>query len=117
MSKKLYNMLVNYKDAKPGEPHWWEENWLDCSPEEIIQEFNNTLLPNERARKLIDYEILEGENKPHTWRKTNLVTILRSGMQYDTYRCKECGATGKRFGLGGNIVLDKKYKKQIYCKE
>jgi len=116
MGKKYYHMLINYKDAKPGELHWWEESWLDCSPKEMVQEFNTTLHPGERARKLIDYEILEGENKPHSWKKTNLVTQIKNGLQFDSYRCDICGVTGKRYGLGGYITLDTKYKKQIYCK-
>jgi len=116
MSKKHYHILVNYKEAKSGESHWWEECWLDCSPEETIREFNKTLRPNERARKLIDYEVLESsENKPHSWRKLNLVTQIVKGQLFDIYICEVCKATGKRFGLCGGITLDKKYKKKVYC--
>ncbi len=115
MSKKLYNMLIGYKDAKPGELHWWEECWLDCTPKEMMRRFNSSLHPNERVRKVIDYEILEGVNKPHTWRKSNLVTVSNAGKYYDIYKCKVCGVTGKRFTLGSFITIDKKYKKRIYC--
>lgn len=110
-------MLVNYEDAKPGQLHWWEESWSDIPPEEIIENFNNTLRPHEKARKLIDYEILEdNENKPHSWKKKSLVTQIKGDISFDIYRCTECGVTGKRFGIAGQIVLDKKYKKRIYCK-
>ncbi len=111
-------MLVKYKDAKPGELHWWEESWLECSPEEMMQNFNNSLYHGQRARRLIDYEILESAtNKPHSWAKSNLVTISKGGQFYDTYKCEICEATGKRFTLSGCITLDKKYKKKVFCNE
>ena len=110
-------MLVNYKDAKSGELHWWEESWLDCTPEEMMKRFNETLRLGERARKIIDYEELEGVNKPHTWRKSNLVTQIKNGQQFDSYKCEICGVTGKRFTLSGGVTLDKKYKKKEYCNE
>ena len=117
MSKIYYHILVNYKDVKSGELHWWEKSWLDCTPEEMMQRFNETLQLGERARKIIDYEILEGQDKPHTWRKSNLVTISKGEECFDTYKCEECGVTGKRFTLDGGIALDKKYKKKEYCNE
>jgi hypothetical protein len=52
----------------------------------------------------------------HDWEKTNLVTVSdRSGL-YDTMRCKCCGITGKRFGLGPDVRRDPKFKAERYLK-
>ena len=44
----------------------------------------------------------------HSWQKSCLVTIERKGKLFDTYKCVNCGATGKRFGLDAEIAIDKK---------
>jgi hypothetical protein len=35
---------------------------------------------------------------------------------FDTYKCKNCGATGKRYGLSPNVRFDKKYDKPKWIK-
>ncbi len=59
----------------------------------------------------------EEKKMEHQWEKTNLVTIAAHkgvGM-HDVYKCKECGATAKRFGIGGPIIRDKKFAKLENC--
>ncbi|MNO15499.1 hypothetical protein D3C76_51650 [compost metagenome] len=101
----------------------WKESY-DCShndPEEwdknLIDHFNATLHPGERARELVGVEILDGSEaiKNHVWRKVNAITIVRGGQSYDKVRCELCGITGKRFGLSG-ITRDSKYKAKKYIK-
>jgi hypothetical protein len=40
--------------------------------------------------------------KEHRWEKQNLVTVAttRKVPMHDVYKCKKCGAKGKRFGVG-----------------
>jgi hypothetical protein len=82
----------------------------------IIDYFNSTLKPYEKARVFIAAEEIKTDNPetPHTWEKTSLVTE-RGG--YDKMKCTTCKITGKRYGMGQNgVTIDKEFKKQIYCK-
>lgn len=47
----------------------------------------------------------------HDWEKTNLVT---NRDMTDSYRCRRCGITGKRYGFNWPPVKDKKYQKDKY---
>lgn len=50
----------------------------------------------------------------HEWGKSSLVTE-KGG--YDKMKCKNCGATGKRYGMGQNgTVADAKFDR-LYCKK
>lgn len=86
----------------------------------LVQEFNDTLRPGERVRKLIRVrtKLPNGYPVPHEWEKASIVTEEANGRTFDRYRCKICGITGKRFGLGGTIVKDKRYNKEKHrmCK-
>lgn len=108
--------LVTYADA-PDEDRWEETHTTDNPgpPEEIIEaiirRFNETLRPGEKARRLIRIVSSEATKpKPfvmqHKWEKQNLVTISDRHGMYDKMKCKICGATGKRFGLG-DVTPDK----------
>jgi hypothetical protein len=91
--------------------------------EETVARFNNSRKPHEKLRTLVKVTIDEEQQKisaphgdvEHAWEKTNCMT-QQSGKYtcYDSYRCKECGVTGKRFGLSPNIELDSKFKKAGY---
>ena len=51
---------------------------------------------------------LRAEFDDHDFSKTNLFTQAKRGQtMHDTYKCKSCGVTGKRYGLQGFIILDK----------
>lgn len=83
---------------------------------DTIERFNNTLRPGESPRELLSVTVDEsssGNVKKHDWEKTNLVTIAPrgDGAFYDTYGCNRCGITAKRYGIGGDLVLDSKFKK------
>jgi hypothetical protein len=54
--------------------------------------------------------------KEHLWEKQNLVTVASAGKvgMHDIYKCKKCGITGKRFGVGP-IRRDKKFVKLEEC--
>ena len=85
----------------------------------LIDNFNATLRPGEKARKFHGVEPAEDSeaNAPHEWHKTNLVTISdRTGL-YDRMTCLRCNITAKRFGVD-SLVVDKKFraKKYLTCK-
>lgn len=54
--------------------------------------------------------------KEHSWEKQNLVTVASTPKvpMHDIYKCKKCGATAKRFGVGP-IRRDKKFIKLEEC--
>ena len=85
---------------------------------DLVANFNATRTETEFTRKLIRLQIVRGsENvvEKHDWEKSCLVTICRGGTSYDTMRCKRCGVTGKRYGLGQNgVILDSKWRHPDY---
>ena len=107
---------------------WKEEYDIDNSEnareyaEKMVNNFNNTLRQGESARQLVDIEIIDYNSVQkfnHDWEKTNLVTLSGRSGTYDTMRCSRCGITGKRYGLGGSVTRDSKYKskKYDYCNQ
>ena len=105
----------------------WEEpyNRPDCETldeakqwaESTVENFNRTLRSYEKTRVLLD--VLEKDNDSvasHEWIKTNLITIIKKGANYDEMLCLRCSITGRRYGLGFNgVERDKKYKAQKYA--
>jgi len=80
----------------------------------MIDRFNATLKRGERKRTITGIKIIDEESARHQWEKSCLVTQRKAGRMYDTYKCKCCGITGKRFGLSSIIVRDSKYKASKY---
>ncbi len=107
MMKRWWRCVVRHTEIPDSiEAEWVEEMCLDISPEECIEGFNNSLRPGEKLRTLIAaIPINKDSVKPHIWGKCSLVTEV--GV-YDHYRCKHCGAFGKRYGLSDTIIPDKK---------
>lgn len=112
-------MKITYLVSNENQAEGWQEDYETDSvatPTEIIVDliakFNATLRPKEKPRHLV--QILSVEKSPpkpigHIWDKASLVTE-RGG--YDRMRCRACGATGKRYGLGqGGVTIDKRAKK------
>lgn len=95
---------------------WLEDEWVETKEEAIkfslatIRRFNKNLPAGELPRYLVGIsKKLEATPKPHVWEKTNLVTRLgKNGLSFDTYQCKLCRKTGKRFGLQEKIIPDNK---------
>lgn len=71
---------------------------------ETIAKFNAGLRPHETPRRMIRAEMV-GPSLQHDGEKMNLVTLEdpETGGFYDSYRCKRCGAMGKRWGLDPDI--------------
>ena len=83
---------------------------------DIIANYNATLKVGEVARVLVEVEMVFTDGCGlHEWEKSNLVTVSspQFGM-HDTYRCRNCKITGKRFGFNPSIFRDKKYKSVVY---
>lgn len=79
--------------------------------EKLVQQFNSSLRPNEPARELVRIEST-GRSQEHCWVKTSIyMTETAQGDIYDTYRCEQCGATGRRYGCSGRPVLDPRFKR------
>lgn len=87
----------------------------------LIQRYNDTLRPGERARFLDRVELSEVAdrqvNREHDWHKTNLVTVEYRGQYFDKMVCTRCKVTGKRYGVD-SVTHDAKFKakKYMYCK-
>ena len=103
--------------------HWedYEENIkaedIDEWGKALIQNYNDGIVhEDDLPRKYISHQIIDNsESDPnHDWQKSNLMTISKGGQTYDTAKCSKCGITGKRFGLGEGVSVDKKYSSKVY---
>ena len=104
-----------------GKDQWNEEfedrNILDPKKymDEMLEGFNDGCRPGELHRRLISVVVLsESGLGTHDWEKTNLVTIRGRTGTYDTARCRKCGVTGRRYGLGNAPLRDRKYLANKY---
>lgn len=102
-----------------GTTEWTEEYTKDVADpaawaHDTIAMFNATLRAGEQARELLAVEVIDGSAQDeHAWGKTNLVTLERHGIGYDTLRCDRCGITAKRLGIQ-YIVRDAKFRAEVY---
>lgn len=98
-----------FNDCNVPDPEKWAK--------ETLNKFNATLHAGELARIFVGIQILERNTRPdHNWEKTNLVTIISKGKSYDAAKCKVCGITSKRFGIGGGYVRDPKFADSLYSR-
>lgn len=87
----------------------------DQDPQEfaegLINNFNDSLYPGSAPRELLSWKETEDATPfriRHDWEKTSLVTEAGG---YDRMRCRNCGITGKRYGLGeAGVMRDRKFK-------
>jgi len=116
-----FNIVVQHQE---GDSFWIEDYdkpniyTLDKAKawaEQTIEWFNSTLREGEKPRKVLSVELVNENSDVHDFQKTNLVTIIKGGRNYDTLICLNCGVTAKRFGLD-NTILDSKYKAAKYLK-
>lgn len=117
----LFKMLVSYKRKGKKRHYMIEEYDKDIKDavkwgRETIKNFNDTLQEGEMPRKFHFVRVMKQDTKKdHTWRKQNLSTIIIGrGVSYDEYKCERCGVTGKRHGLGGDVVIDRAFKAKVY---
>jgi len=113
-----FRIKVNDIDGVASDARWETYDKDITDPKkwaiETLRKFNATLKPYEKARRLLEVEILERYSKTkHNWEKTNLVTIMKAAGGYDTYKCRQCGITGKRHGLQ-RITIDSRWKAEVY---
>ena len=113
--------MPKFKIIVENDRHRWEEEYDKPVPDardwaaKTIERYNNTLYHGDLPRRLIDVIITDEISEEHQWEKTNLVTVMSRGSNYDTARCRRCGITAKRLGLG-DYVRDPKYKAKKYKK-
>lgn len=115
---------IEIEVKKIGSERTWKEEYVidNDNPVEwaktTIDNFNATLHSGESPRELVGVEVLDEseKNSQHKWIKTNLMTIVRGSSVYDTMECENCGITGKRYGLGKEVIRDSKYKAKKYDK-
>lgn len=113
MKKKYRTKTCHVGDEKH---YWYEILWGmdEQAPYRIIEHFNATLHPGEKARKVLKViPLKDSAGQQHEWEKSNLVTIMKGGA-HDTYRCKNCGITSKRYGLASVLIRDTKYLSKRY---
>ena len=100
----------------------WDEDFEDSDIEDpqeymvqMLRRFNLGLRPGEEPRQLVRVVKLSDEGLgKHSWEKTNFITIKGRHGMYDTAKCRKCGVTAKRFGIGGDHVPDAKFKAEKY---
>jgi len=115
---------IHVRDAGTADQGWSEEYTKDVvDPEswarEMIRDFNTNLRPGEHARELLRVEIINDTARPiaHDWFKQNLVTVDHRHLPFDRMQCKQCGITGKRYGLGvGGITRDSAFLAKVYAR-
>jgi hypothetical protein len=110
-------------EVSNGDSTWWEdyerpqvrdEASARVAAQQLVDYFNSTLHPKEKPRTLLSVKFGAGNSlKQHRWDKQNLVTIRRRGLYFDEMKCRDCGVTGKRFGLQ-EVTLDRKFKAKKY---
>jgi len=85
--------------------------------ERIVQHFNDTLYPGEKARTVTGVRLAPDAQVTieHNWYKLNNVTIMKPGP-HDQYRCLKCHAMGKRFTLDGDVQVDYRHRSKKNCK-
>ncbi|MBA7542925.1 hypothetical protein ES705_35250 [subsurface metagenome] len=78
----------------------------------VIENFNASLKPHERAREFLGVEIVDEESDKHRWVKRSLTTVMSrsGGRSYDKYGCDGCGITGRRYGLDAHVQRDSDFK-------
>lgn len=123
---KQIDYIMRVKEVGDDDSKAWDEktskivndniNIVDHAKDAVFF-FNSYRKPGEKERMLVSVspiEATEEANLPHDWGKVSLMTE-KGG--YDKMRCKRCGVTGKRYGLGANgAKLDKECAKEKFCK-
>lgn len=115
-------MKFKIKVAKVNDKeNFWFEEYEEHTdnPEQwgidIIEYFNFSLRTGEVKRVFLDVIVLDKDSiAKHNWTKTNICTIMKGTLFYDTKKCSRCGVTGKSYGFGESVILDSKYKAKIY---
>ena len=113
MSKtRTVTVIISSGTSKWKEDHSVpeEENPLSYI-KKIVDDFNKERGYNYKVERLVRKRRGQVKQK-HNWDKKSLVTE-RGG--YDKMICLNCGATGKRYGLGNNgVKADSRYH-PVYC--
>lgn len=122
------NFKIQVRDERDREP-WWEEfNYhqvvdqatAEGAAADMIAKYNNTMCPGDSPRTLLSVVFAETgtAHQHHDWRKQNLMTIASTKRvaAHDAMKCRNCGITGKRFGLTGT-TRDAEFKAKAfeYC--
>lgn len=107
------------------EPDGWEEEYTihendhEAWARKTIQNYNSSLRTGEIPRELVSVNVIKDSKKltstlPHTWQKTNLITVRKKGQVYDEFICEKCGITGKRHGFAYDVKHDHQFQKRKY---
>lgn len=104
-------------DREPWKEHYVREtDDPHACAQDIVDYFNRTLSPGEKARELVRVEVV-GVVAPieHDWGKQNLTTKTINGKPCDIVKCSRCGITGKRYGLA-KPKRDSMYRAKVYAR-
>lgn len=83
---------------------------------ELIKRFNESCHPGESHRELLQADLV-GESMQHDWyKRTDGMSVRFRNQLVDIFECRNCGITGKRFGLGGSIKRDYKWRAKKHDK-
>lgn len=100
-AKRVLTVLVGDKKSI-----WREKIEFDDDAFTRLSSYRKFL--ENRGLRFISVDRYPRIQREHDWSKNCLVTQEKKGMLFDLYKCKNCGATGKRFGLGEFIAPDRK---------
>jgi hypothetical protein len=81
----------------------------------LIERFNAGCRPGESHRELLATELIGASTKHDWYKRTDGMSVAFRGQIVDIFECRECGITGKRFGVNGGINRDSKYRAKKYA--
>jgi hypothetical protein len=116
-------MKIRMHVTNGGEPWWEDANVSATTLQEalekataIVARYNDTItiLGGDKQRTLIEIQPGGNKGESHSWRKSNLVTIIKKGVCYDEYTCTVCGCKARRYEINKTYVRVGQYSKKKY---
>ena len=108
--------------VKNADSDWWESYDKNITDPQrwaagTIKQYNTTLHEGDLPRELLEVVVEDTDNaKFHDWyKRTDGMSVDDGhGLTCDLYRCRRCGITGKRHGLGQDIQIDWKFRAKVF---
>lgn len=94
---------------------------IPAEARKICDDYNRSCGEEEPKKELVYWRVLPSESESdkvqaqgHYWEFQKATKDIKGS--YDAYICKHCGAEGRRRELNGEIILDKKFRTEVFEK-